>query len=449
MTNNSLIQKYNVPAPRYTSYPPVPHWNNNINHKNWAHSFRSAYEHFGPEEGITLYIHLPYCESLCTYCGCNKRITKNHNVELPYVSAVMKEWEMYVELLGEKPKLAGIHLGGGTPTFFSPDSLSILINYIFKTSRKSDEFEFSFEGHPNNTTKEHLHTLAGLGFNRVSFGIQDFDKEVQLAIHRIQPFEKVKYVTEESRKAGFTSINFDLIFGLPHQTLDTLKATFDKTRELLPERIAFYSYAHLPAAFPAQKSFEKCLPNETEKRKLYDQGKTWLNEMGYEEIGMDHFALEGDPLLLAKSAHTLHRNFMGYTTSPSRILLGLGCSAISDAYYAYGQNEKNISDYLKKISNKEFPIIKGHIQSEKDLNIKPFIMNLICNHTASWDVPIAPSTEFGEKLAEFLEEGLVFIEKNKINITEKGKPFVRNICMAFDPYIQKSENSRPAFSKAI
>ena len=171
--------------------------------------------------------------------------------------------------------------------------------------------------------------------------------------------------------------------------------------------------------------------------------------MGYEEIGMDHFALEGDPLLLAKSAHTLHRNFMGYTTSPSRILLGLGCSAISDAYYAYGQNEKNISDYLMKISNKEFPIIKGHIQSEKDLNIKPFIMNLICNHTASWDVPIAPSTELGEKLAEFLDEGLVSIENNKINIAEKGKPFVRNICMAFDPYIQKTENSRPVFSKAI
>jgi oxygen-independent coproporphyrinogen-3 oxidase len=449
MTNDPLIKKYNVPAPRYTSYPPVPHWNNSINQKNWADSLSSAYEDFAPEDGITLYIHLPYCESLCTYCGCNKRITKNHDVELPYISAVMKEWEMYVELLGEKPKLAGIHLGGGTPTFFSPGSLNKLINYIFKTSRKSEEFEFSFEGHPNNTTKEHLQTLAGLGFKRVSFGIQDFDKNVQLAIHRIQPFDKVKYVTEESRKAGFTSINFDLIFGLPHQTLDTLRRTFDKTRALLPERIAFYSYAHLPAAFPAQKSFEKYLPNETEKRTLYNQGKIWLNEIGYEEIGMDHFALEGDPLLFAKAEHTLHRNFMGYTTSPSRILLGLGCSAISDAYYAYSQNEKNISGYLEKISNKEFPIIRGHVQSEKDLDVKAFIMRLICNHAAPWDRAIQPGTALGEKLNEFLDEGLISIENNEINISEKGKPFVRNICMAFDPYLQKSENARPVFSKAI
>jgi len=445
MMKPSLIEKYNVPAPRYTSYPTVPHWNNTVNPTNWAKSFTSAYQNFGPEEGISLYIHLPYCESLCTYCGCNKRITKNHKVELPYISALMKEWDMYAKLLGEKPKLAGIHLGGGTPTFFSPSALNVLINHITQGSTKMDEFEFSFEGHPNNTTKEHLRTLARFGFDRVSYGIQDFDSKVQLTIHRIQPFERVKYVTEESRKAGYSSINFDLIYGLPYQTPGTLKNTFEKTRELLPDRIAFYSYAHLPSVFPSQKPFEKDLPNESEKRMLYEQGKSWLKEMGYEEIGMDHFALAGDPLLKAKSNHTLHRNFMGYTTSPSRILLGLGFSAISDAYYAYSQNEKNISAYLEKIESGEFPIIKGHAQSKTDLITKSFIMNLICNHKAPWD----RCDKIPDSLITFLNEGLISFESGEINITEEGKPFVRNICMAFDPNIQNSEESSPIFSKAI
>tara|TARA_R110002096_G_scaffold156741_15_gene321455 strand:- start:1619 stop:3001 length:1383 start_codon:yes stop_codon:yes gene_type:complete len=445
MTNPSLIQKYNVPAPRYTSYPTVPHWNNDINPSTWANLFTKAYKDFGNEEGISLYIHLPYCESLCTYCGCNKRITKNHNVELPYISAVMKEWDMYLKLLDGKPKLAGIHLGGGTPTFFSPSTLYVLINHITQSSIKMDDFEFSFEGHPNNTTKAHLEALSGLGFDRVSYGIQDFDSKVQLAINRHQPFEKVKYITEQSRKSGYSSINFDLIYGLPHQTLETLKDTFEKTKELMPERIAFYSYAHLPSVFPAQKSFEKHLPNETDKRKLYEQGKKWLKEMGYEEIGMDHFALEGDPLLKAKSNRTLHRNFMGYTTSPSKILLGLGCSAISDAHYAYSQNEKTIAAYLKKIREFEFPTIKGHVQKESDLSLKPFIMSLICNHTAPWK----QENMIPDPLVTFLNEGLITFKNDKLNITEEGKPFVRNICMALDPYMQQSEKSAPVFSKAI
>lgn len=445
MTNLSLIQKYNVPAPRYTSYPTVPHWKNDVTPSNWASLFIKAYENFGPEEGISLYIHLPYCESLCTYCGCNKRITKNHTVELPYITAVMKEWDMYVELLDEKPKLAGIHLGGGTPTFFSPSSLWVLINHIVLNSNPMSNYEFSFEGHPNNTSREHLETLAGFGFNRVSYGIQDFDSKVQRAIHRFQPYEKVKQVTEVSREFGYNSINFDLIYGLPYQTLETLADTFEKTKALMPDRIAFYSYAHLPSVFPAQKSFEKHLPNEEDKRNLYEQGKTWLKEMGYKEIGMDHFALKGDPLLEAKSNRTLHRNFMGYTTSPSKILLGLGCSAISDVYYAYGQNEKKIEAYTKKIWNNEFPVIKGHIQKENDLRSKSFIMDLICNHTAPWD----QGSKIPDHLLTFLNEGLISFDKGKINITDEGKPFVRNICMALDPYSQNAEKSLPLFSKAI
>ncbi|MBD3630076.1 oxygen-independent coproporphyrinogen III oxidase [Cyclobacterium sp.] len=449
MSASDLIKKYNVPVPRYTSYPALPHWNNSLSTESWKNHFIQAYEAFGKSDGISLYIHLPYCESLCTYCGCNKRITKNHRVELPYISAIMKEWNLYLELLDEKPKLAGIHLGGGTPTFFSPTSLGILLNHISRTSTRSEEFEFSFEGHPNNTSKDHLQTLAQFGFSRVSYGIQDFDQQVQLAIHRIQPFEKVKEVTVQSRQLGYRSINFDLIYGLPHQTLETMKATFQKVKELMPERIAFYSYAHLPAAFPAQKSFEAYLPDENQKRDLYEQGKNWLLEMGYEEIGMDHFALPEDPLLKAKNNNKLHRNFMGYTTSPSKILLGLGCSAISDIYYAYGQNEKSVDLYKEKIIGGTIPLVKGHVQSEENLKIKNLILELICNHKASWKDLESLSEELLDQLLVFEKEKMVAFDANGVRITEEGKPFVRNICAALDPYMQNNKKSKPLFSKAI
>lgn len=449
MSPSDLIKKYNVPVPRYTSYPAIPHWNNSLSAESWKNHFIQAYGKFGKTDGISLYIHLPYCESLCTYCGCNKRITKNHRVELPYISAIMKEWNLYLELLDEKPKLAGIHLGGGTPTFFSPTSLGILLNHISRSSTRSEEFEFSFEGHPNNTSKEHLQILARFGFSRVSYGIQDFDQQVQLAIHRIQPFEKVKEVTEQSRQLGYHSINFDLIYGLPHQTLSTMKATFQKVKELMPERIAFYSYAHLPAAFPAQKSFENHLPDENQKRELYEQGKIWLLEMGYEEIGMDHFALPEDPLLKAKYTNKLHRNFMGYTTSTSKMLLGLGCSAISDIYYAYGQNEKSVDLYKEKIIAGSIPLVKGHVQSDRNLEIKNLIMELICNHKASWKDLASLSEELLDQLLIFEEEGLLSFDENGVTITQAGKPFVRNICAAFDPYMQNNKKSKSLFSKAI
>ncbi|WP_154855824.1 oxygen-independent coproporphyrinogen III oxidase [Cyclobacterium xiamenense] len=449
MEKMSLIQKYNVPAPRYTSYPAVPHWNNFLDPMRWKTLFQQAYSEFGEKEGMTLYIHLPFCESLCTYCGCNKRITQNHKVELPYISSLMKEWNMYLDWLDQKPKLAGIHLGGGTPTFFAPETLNILLKHLGSTSTLVENPSFSFEGHPNNTTEAHLETLARHGFTRVSFGIQDFDPQVQQTIHRIQPFEKVKQVTESSRRLGYTSVNFDLIYGLPHQTLDTLKDTFAKVQELLPERIAFYSYAHLPSAFPAQKSFEAFLPKEDEKRALYEQGKTWLEEMGYEEIGMDHFALPGDPLLQAKKDKTLHRNFMGYTTSPSRILLGLGCSAISDIYHAYGQNEKSVEAYKKNILMGELPLIKGHVQTEENLKVKAIILQLICNRCASWTNMDELPDGLLEKLLDFETDGLIAFDQQGMHILDEGKPFVRNICMAFDPYMSLDKKSATAFSKAI
>lgn len=444
-----LIKKYNVPAPRYTSYPPVPFWKNDIDGDNWSQAVKKAYNLYGEEEGISLYIHLPYCESLCTYCGCNKRITTNHAVEIPYISSVMKEWDSYIALLPEKPKLSGIHLGGGTPTFFSTESLKILIRHIKCKMEVLPHAEFSFEGHPNNTTREHLEALYEVGFTRVSFGIQDFDLEVQKAIHRIQPFEKVAEVTQTAREIGYDSINFDLIYGLPHQTLATIENTFERVNELLPDRIAFYSYAHVPEAFPAQRSFEKHLPHENEKRSLYETGRSLLSKMGYLEVGMDHFALPNDPLNLAKDNKTLHRNFMGYTTQPSKILIGLGNSAISDVFFAYAQNEKRIETYRKHILDGESPIVKGHILTEEDTLLKQLILALICNHEAYWPAGYSPfdRDEWLVALTNFRAEGLVDFDAKKIVVSEQGITFIRNICMTFDPYIQQRKNT--GFSKAI
>ncbi|MFD2202584.1 oxygen-independent coproporphyrinogen III oxidase [Shivajiella indica] len=446
-----LLQKYNVPAPRYTSYPTVPLWLDDLNEIGWISLVKKAYEDFGEEEGVTLYIHLPYCESLCTYCGCNKRITKNHSVETPYITTIMNEWEAYLKIFEGKPKLAGIHLGGGTPTFFSPESLQEMLGFIIESSDVMPDAEFSFEGHPNNTTRGHLQTLFDLGFRRVSYGIQDFNEEVQKAIHRIQPFERVKEATDVAREIGYKSINFDLIYGLPHQNLQTIADTFEKVATLKPDRIAFYSYAHLPSAFPAQKSFEQHLPIESQKRALYEKGKEILAQMGYLEVGMDHFALPNDPLYLSKINKTLHRNFMGYTTSPSKILIGLGNSSISDVYYGYAQNTKEIDLYKEQISLGHFALSKGHIMSKEDIKTRNLILQLICNQEAQWDFCYYSllGKKNWDKLKTFKEEGLIEFDTTGIKVKSEGLPFIRNICMVFDLRMQAKETEKFGFSKAI
>lgn len=245
MTN--LVQKYNIPGPRYTSYPTVPYWNlQTFSGKQWKSTLVDSFKASNDTEGISLYIHLPFCESLCTFCGCHKRITKRHEVENPYISNLLREWKLYCDLFAAKPRVRELHLGGGTPTFFSPENLTRLINGIFNTATKAKDYEFSFEGHPNNTTREHLQALYDVGFRRVSYGVQDYNKKVQLAIHRLQPFENVKNVTKWAREIGYTSVGHDIIFGLPFQTMEDVSQTILKTKELMPDRLAFYSYAHVP-----------------------------------------------------------------------------------------------------------------------------------------------------------------------------------------------------------
>jgi oxygen-independent coproporphyrinogen III oxidase len=446
-----MIKKYHKPVPRYTSYPTVPYWENNLDEEKWESLVQLAFNEFGINEGISLYIHLPFCESLSTYCRCDNRITKNHKVESQYIEAILREWEHYLGILGEDPKISSIHLGGGIPTFFSPDALNFLLSKILKSAESTTTREFSFEGHPHYTTFEHLQVLSSLGFDRISYRIQDFNELAQSENHRIQPFEKVKEATENARKTGYQSINFDLIYGLPYQTLDTLKDTLQKVAILHPERIAFYSYAHLPRSFPAQKTHEAFLPNEHLKRALYELGKEKLIQMGYEEIGMEHFALPQDPLSLAKKDGKLHRNFMGYTTITSKMILGLGADSISDVWYGFSQNEKNIELYQSTLIHHQLPINKGHKLSQEDIKVRQLILNLICIGEAN--IPYMVWEKLSRKNLNNLKEmdklGLIQSDLLKIKITDKGRAMVRNICSQFDLRMNWKQVLNPSFSQSI
>lgn len=454
MTPMKLIRKYNVPGPRYTSYPTVPHWNAVApTQEEWKETMLETFTLFNDSEGLSIYVHLPYCESLCTYCGCNTRITVNHKVEIPYIQAVLKEWEMVVSALGEKPNIKEIHLGGGTPTFFSPENLKLLIDGLLELGTPMENVEFGFEGHPNNTTLEHLIGLYNLGFRRLSLGIQDFDPIVQDVINRIQPVENVERVTRQAREIGYTSVNYDLIYGLPMQTLNSIEQTINHVIQLKPDRIAFYSYAHVPWIKPGQRKFtELDLPDDETKRALYENGRSMLENAGYLEVGMDHFALEQDELYQAFKENRLHRNFMGYTTCSTHLLVGLGVSAISDSWLAFAQNEKKVEDYIQRINNNELPIFKGHLLTNDDLTIRHHILNLMCTFETDWNSPEYQCADLFAGLARLeglIEDELVVLDSYSLKVTEKGKPFVRNVCMAFDAKLWASKSSTQLFSKVI
>jgi oxygen-independent coproporphyrinogen-3 oxidase len=449
-----LIEKYNVPAPRYTSYPTVPLWDlNSFSREKWYEAVKRIFKESNQDKGISLYIHLPFCEKLCTYCGCNKRITRNHQVEDGYIETLLQEWQQYLTIFTEKPRLREIHLGGGTPTFFSPQNLEKLISNILISVEIFPDHEFGFEGHPNNTTYQHLETLYRLGFKRVSFGVQDFDEKIQRTINRIQPYENVERVTKEARKLGYQSINFDLVYGLPFQTPEIIRETVQKVGRLLPERIAYYSYAHVPWKMPSQRGYsEKDLPDRAAKRGLYEEGRTLLSELGYHDIGMDHFSLPEDRLFQVWQEGKLHRNFMGYTTTPTDLLVGLGTSSISDAYYAYSQNLKTVEEYQHSIQERGHAFEKGHLLTSEDLAIKRFILDLICNAKAKLQDPVLESlgNQQKEELEVMEKEGLLLRSNTFCEITEAGRPFVRNICKVFDARLKNYNSAEEnLFSKAI
>lgn len=452
--STSLIQKYDVPCPRYTSYPTVPYWDSlNFSKNKWKELTKEAFKIHGLSEGLSLYIHLPFCESLCTYCACNTRITVNHAVESPYIQALLAEWDQYLSLFGSKPTIKELHLGGGTPTFFSAANLKYLLESIFSKAHVSTQAELSFEGHPANTSYEHLSTLHSLGFRRVSFGIQDFDEKIQVIINRKQCFEQVQQVVNNARSIGYESINFDLVYGLPLQTVKSISETITQALVLRPDRIAFYSYAHVPWLKPGQRKYtEYDLPDKDSKRALYEKGLAMFTSAGYHDIGMDHFSLESDALYTSAQNKTLHRNFMGYTPHHTSMLIGLGCSAISDIGTAYAQNSKTVEKYCQEIAQGDLALFNGHIQSDEDKIMRRHINNLICNGATDWHQDSLQCTALFyclSELAEMQAEGLVSLESYGIKILEAGKPFIRNICAKLDLRMQGQTQNASLFSKSI
>jgi oxygen-independent coproporphyrinogen III oxidase len=456
LTPSDLLKKYDVPGPRYTSYPTILYWDNSPTLDNWISNLSEALKETEEQKkGAAIYIHVPFCRSLCTYCGCNTRITQNKRLSEPYVDVVLKEWDLYLNLLGAKEPipLTELHIGGGTPTFLSADELERLVTGILKDVNQTSNAEFSIEADPRTTEKEQLRRLSGLGFKRLSLGIQDFDPKVQDIVNRIQTEEQVRIATEEARSTGFTSINYDLIYGLPFQTIESIEKTIEAVMRLRPDRIAFYAYAHVPWVKPGQRRFtEMDLPSADAKRALYERGRVLLESAGYYEIGMDHFALRNDSLWDASIKGTLHRSFMGYTSRHVAPLIGLGVSSIGDSWNTFVQNEKTLEAYTARVERGELPIFRGHLLTDEDLILRKHIMNLMTNFVTSWDtadlyVPYIDRAV--NKLNEPKEDGLIELNQNNCKVTERGRPFLRNICMAFDARLDRKAPSTTLFSRTI
>jgi oxygen-independent coproporphyrinogen-3 oxidase len=444
-----LFAKYDVPAPRYTSYPTVPFWTDSPTTGQWIEELDRT---FADESASwSLYFHLPFCESLCTFCACNTVITRDHGREDVYIDLLSKEWGLYLDrvpALRERP-LLGVHLGGGTPTFFSAENLERILKPILAAARMAgDQFEASVEVHPGHTTREQLITLRQLGFTRISIGVQDFDPEVQRLVNRHQPYEVTRSVSEIARELGYTSVNYDLIYGLPRQNPESFAATVAKTIELRPDRIALYSFALVPWIKPAQRSYsDEDLPKAGEKRALYEMAREELAGAGYIEIGMDHFALPHDGMAEAQRRGTLHRNFQGYTERRTQVLLGLGVSAISETPTCFHQNEKAFPVYERRVQQGEIPTLRGHLLSEEDRCLREQILTFMTR----FEVGLRPEQRDDARsyLEPLISDGLVEVNGQRLILTARGRPFLRNACMFFDQRLRQQEQRPQVFSQAL
>ncbi len=449
LTFSDLLKKYDVPVPRYTSYPTVPAWSQTPTKEQWFSDIRTTLSK--DSSSWAMYLHIPFCETLCTFCGCNTIITKDHKKEFEYVDLLVQELDIYLEKvpdLKSRP-MKHLHLGGGTPTFLRPDQLQRLLSEIFKRVKCSNvDFEASIEVDPRRTTYEQLQILKNLGFNRVSLGVQDFNEKVQKLINRVQPFEITQKITEDARNLGFESVNFDLIYGLPMQDLEMMKVTLEQTIKLRPDRIAFYSFALVPWIKPAQRLFsDDDLPKAEKKRELYEYARQKFTEAGYLEVGMDHFALSTDRLLKALENKQLHRNFMGYTDKKTDLLLGLGVSSISESGRMFHQNEKLLPKYQSEVTGAEIPTHRGHILTDRDIVQRQKILQLMTQYR----LPIKSAEEFQnikEAAKDFLDEEMISLSEKELIILEKGHPFLRNICALFDEHLPQNKNQK-LFSKSI
>jgi oxygen-independent coproporphyrinogen III oxidase len=441
-----LIKKYNIAGPRYTSYPPVPFWHGTPTSDKWIEDIKN---HHNFVSGLDLYIHIPFCDSLCYYCGCSRVITKDHGVEKPFIDSLLKEWNLYIQKIGLVPRVHSLHFGGGTPTFLSPANLDFLLSEL--TSNRTANFIGSIEIDPRTCQLEHLAVMQKHSIKRVSLGIQDFDPSVQRAIHRHQSPQMIESLVSQLRSNKFESINFDLIYGLPKQTLQSIHETISIVNSLRPDMIAFYSYAHLPEKIRNQRLIKtEDLPTPELKRELYELGKRLLLENGYIEIGMDHFALPSNFLYQAKNSGKLKRNFMGYVDKKAPVLLGLGPTAISDSSVSFIQNVKEVKQYQALLEQGQLPIEKGHQHSHSDLLVQKIIQDLMCNY--SIDLALIEETAYSNEimlaLQEFENDGIVQLSTDRLTITNRGLPFVRNVAMAFDFHLRE-QNHGVRFSQTI
>lgn len=454
--DRALLRKYNVPGPRYTSYPTVPYWDTTPSEVQWIEHLARALE--GDEArrgaGAGIYVHIPFCRSMCTYCGCNMRVTRNHALVMPYVQDLLAEFAAYRSRLGlQSLRLGELHFGGGTPTFLHPAELEALCEGLLSHATLAPGASLSVEVDPRTTTREQLVLLARFGFNRISLGVQDFDPRVQDIVNRVQSEDQVREVTETARELGFASVNYDLIYGLPLQTPDSIAATMDAVLRLGPDRIAFYAYAHVPWIKPSQRRFtEADLPEGEAKRALYELGRERLQAAGYTEIGMDHFARTGDDLLRAAHDGRLHRNFMGYTALRTEPLFGLGVSSIGDAGTAFAQNEKNLQAWEGRVRQGELPLQRGHVLDEEDRVLRRHVLNIMTRLQTDWNAT-ADYTPFLDgvpaRLAEPARDGLVDVLPRGVKVHEAGRSMLRNLCMAFDARLVRKAPAAQIFSSTV
>ncbi len=454
-----LMAKYDVAGPRYTSYPTVPYWENLPSQAQWLERVGEALNAgdahgAGDANGAGLYLHIPFCRALCTFCGCNTRITRTHSIVLPYVQSLLAELDLYRRHLQVSTlEIGELHLGGGTPTFLTPEELEALLSGLFERVRWRSGAAASIEVDPRVTTGEQLQTLARYGFRRVSLGVQDFDPRVQEIVNRVQSEEQVRAVTQAARGLGYDSVNYDLIYGLPLQTRDSVQATMDAVCRLRPDRIALYGYAHVPWIKPGQRRFTEIdLPEGEQKRALYELGRERLEREGYREIGLDHFALETDGLWQAQRAGTLHRNFMGYTTAFTRPLIGLGVSAIGDAGDAFAQNEKDLQRYQERLAQGELPLQRGHLLDAEDQVLRRHILRLMTRLETRWERPedYTPYlATVAQRLSEPAADGLLELDAASCRVTDRGRAYLRNICMAFDARLARRMPEKVIFSRTV
>jgi oxygen-independent coproporphyrinogen-3 oxidase len=453
--SEEFLARYNRPGPRYTSYPTAPVWQDDIGPDDLDQFFAQADAAQSP---VSLYMHLPFCESLCLFCACNVVITKDHSVAPPYLATLKKEIDYVSRHVSRQRSVAQFHWGGGTPTYLTPAQMEDLFAYAAERFTFASDAEIGVEIDPRVTTQQHLESLKRLGFNRLSLGIQDFDPEVQQTIHRIQPFQMTRDLIRSARALGFPSINVDLIYGLPHQTAERFESTVDQVLSFAPDRVAMFSYAHVPWLRKQQGAFAAHLPEGMEKFRIFCGGLTKFLGAGYQYIGMDHFAKPDDELAVAQRNRTLHRNFQGYTTKAGADLYGMGVSAISGIQNAYAQNYRDLPQYTAAVERRGIATMRGYRLSEDDRLRRAVISRLLCHAVIRKDEIAADfGVNFDETFAPemshvqpFVEDGLVRLAPDEIKVTPLGRIFIRNIAMLFDPYLEKQRLAeRPLFSKTL